>query len=239
MSPSFRLLSTRRQFLNRVGLFGMASALPIGRWACNFARPVLASTESTPGASPVIRNRAPLAPSAFYLLPLGSVRPAGWLKDQLRIQANGLSGHLDETWADVGPNSGWLGGSGESWERGPYFLDGLVPLAYLLDDAILKAKAQRYVDWTLEHQAASGMIGPASNDDWWPRIVMLKTLTQYHDATGDTRVIPVMEKYFAYQLSALPSRRNVTSVKRPVANSAFSDWSMRSLSNASPGCTSR
>jgi hypothetical protein len=206
VSPSSRLLCTRRNFLSRFSLFGMASTLPVGRWSNTFGRPVLASSQSTSGASPVIRNRAPLASSAFYLLPLGSVRPAGWLANQLRIQANGLSGHLDETWADVGPNSGWLGGSGESWERGPYFLDGLVPLAYLLDDATLKVKAQRYIDWTLDHQAASGMIGPASNDDWWPRIVMLKALTQYHDATGDARVIPVMEKYFAYQLSELPRR---------------------------------
>ena len=153
-----------------------------------------------------MKNRTPLAPSAFYFLPLGSIRPAGWLKDQLRIQANGLSGHLDETWADVGPNSGWLGGTGESWERGPYFLDGLVPLAYLLDDPRLKAKAQRYIDWTLDHQASSGMIGPASNDDWWPRIVMLKVLTQYQELTGDPRVLPVMDKYFRYQLGELPRR---------------------------------
>jgi len=154
----------------------------------------------------VVRNRAPLASNAFYFLPLGSIRPGGWLKDQLQVQANGLSGHLDETWVDVGPNSGWLGGTGESWERGPYFLDGLVPLAYLLDDAHLKAKAQRYVEWTLDHQAASGMIGPSSNDDWWPRIVMLKALTQYHELTGDPRVIPVMDKYFQHQLAELPRR---------------------------------
>ena len=93
------------------------------------------------------------------MLPLGSIRPAGWLRAQLQTQANGLSGHLDETWADVGPNSGWLGGSGESWERGPYFLDGLLPLGWLLDDARLKAKAQHFVEWTLTHQAANGMIG--------------------------------------------------------------------------------
>jgi uncharacterized protein len=144
--------------------------------------------------------------NAFYPLPLGSVKPTGWLRKQLEIQANGLSGHLDETWADVGQNSGWLGGTGESWERGPYYLDGLVPLAYLLDDARLKAKAQKYIDWTLNNQAASGMIGPKSNDDWWPRIVMLKALTQYQEATGDARVIPMMQKYFALQLAELPTR---------------------------------
>jgi hypothetical protein len=154
----------------------------------------------------VVKNAAPLAPNAFYLLPLGSIRPTGWLRDQLRIQADGLSGHLDETWADVGSNSGWLGGTGESWERGPYFLDGLVPLAWLLDDQRLKNKAQAFVDWTLTHQAADGMIGPASNNDWWPRMVMLKALAQYQEVTGDPRVIPVFTRYFHYQLGELPSR---------------------------------
>ena len=156
--------------------------------------------------SGVVKNRAPLAPNAFYTLPLGSVKPTGWLQRQLAIQAAGLSGHLDETWADVGPNSGWLGGTGESWERGPYFVDGLLPLAYLLDDDLLKAKAQTYIEWTLTHQAPSGMIGPASNDDWWPRMVMLKVLAQYQEATGDQRVIPLLSRYFAYQLNTLPSR---------------------------------
>jgi hypothetical protein len=205
--PSSRkALSTRRNFLKKVGLFSAASSLPIGRFLFSSGIPVLASPQIPPGAASTFRNRSPLAPSAFHFLPLGSIRAAGWLQDQLRIQANGLSGHLDETWADVGPNSGWLGGTGESWERGPYYLDGLVPLAFLLDEPTLKAKAKRYIDWTLDHQAPSGMIGPASNDDWWPRIVMLKALTQYQEFTGDSRVIPVMDKYFKYQLSKLPSR---------------------------------
>ena len=154
----------------------------------------------------VAKNRAPLAPNAFYPLPLGSILPRGWLQRQLKIQAAGLSGHLDETWPDVGPNSGWLGGTGESWERGPYYLDGLVPLAYLLQDSDLKQKAQRFIEWTLTHQSADGMIGPKSNDDWWPRIVMLKVLTQYFEVTNDPRVITVLERYFAHQLQELPRR---------------------------------
>jgi hypothetical protein len=153
-----------------------------------------------------VKNRAPLFPSAFYPLTLGQVRPSGWLRRQLEIQAKGLTGHLDETWPDVGPSSGWLGGTGESWERGPYYLDGLIPLAWLLDDARLKAKAQKYIDWILTHQAPSGMIGPASNDDWWPRIVALKALTQYGEVTGDPRVVPLMDRYFRYQLAELPRR---------------------------------
>jgi hypothetical protein len=125
---------------------------------------------------------------------------------QLQTQATGLGGHLDEIWPDVGPDSGWLGGSGESWERGPYFVDGLIPLAYQLDDERLKAKAQKFIEWTLTHQAPDGMIGPASNDDWWPRMVILKALIQYQEATGDPRVIPLLERYFDYQLKTLTSR---------------------------------
>ena len=206
MALSMKTLSTRRHFLNRLGLLSLVSSIPIGRFLSASVTTVHAAEKTSSATTPVVRNRAPLAPSQFYFLPQGSVRPAGWLKRQLRIQADGLSGHLDETWADVGPDSGWLGGKGESWERGPYFLDGLVPLAYLLDDAHLKAKAQRYIDWTLDHQAPSGMIGPASNDDWWPRIVVLKALTQYQEFTGDTRVIPVMDRYLRYQLQELPQR---------------------------------
>ncbi|HTW81969.1 MAG TPA: beta-L-arabinofuranosidase domain-containing protein [Terracidiphilus sp.] len=206
MAPFGKSLTTRRHFLNRLGLFSLASSAPIGSLLSSTTTRAHASESAPSGAIQQFKNRAPLAPSAFYFLPQGSIRPTGWLKDQLRIQADGLSGHLDETWADAGPNSGWLGGTGESWERGPYFLDGLVPLAYLLDDPALKVKARRFIDWTLDHQAPDGMIGPASNDDWWPRIVMLKALTQYQEFTGDERVIPVMEKYLQFQLGELPKR---------------------------------
>ena len=162
--------------------------------------------DPAPAAARVVRNRMPLKPGALALLPLGSIRPEGWLRRQLDIQARGLTGRLDEFWPDVGPTSGWLGGAGESWERGPYYLDGLVPLAYLLEDAALIAKAQRYVEWTLTTQADTGWLGPTSNTDWWPNMVMLKVLTQYQEATGDPRVVPALTRYFGHHAARAAER---------------------------------
>ncbi len=161
---------------------------------------------ASPPVSNAVSNRPPLQSNAFNSLPLGAVKPRGWLAKQLRVQADGLGGHLDEFWPDVGSNSGWLGGTGESWERGPYFLDGLVPLAYLTADPRLLEKVNRWMSWTLDHQRADGAIGPPKNTDWWPNMVMLKALTQFQEATGDPRVIPLMQKYFAYHLKYADER---------------------------------
>jgi hypothetical protein len=143
---------------------------------------------------------------AFRALPLGSIEPRGWLRDQLRLQADGFTGLLPEHWPDVGENSAWLGGSGEDWERGPYYCDGLIPLAHLLRDERLLARASRWVEWTLASQRPDGFFGPATNPDWWPRMVMLKVLIQHAEATGDERVPPFLERYFAHQLRELPGR---------------------------------
>ena len=151
------------------------------------------------------KNREPLYPSAFQALPLGAIKPKGWLKDQLVVQANGLTGHLDEFWEDVGPNSGWLGGSGESWERGPYYLDGLLPLAYLLDDERLINKVKPWIEWTLNSVRPNGFFGPR-NPDWWARMVMLKVLMMYYEVSDDERVLSLMSNYFRYQSGALEAR---------------------------------
>lgn len=189
---------SRRSFLQGMALAGAMSAMTF--------RPLAAAAMSSGARRAPLFPQVPLMRQPFALLPAGSIRPAGWLLRQLDIQAAGLSGHLDEFWPIVGPDSGWSGGKGESWEDGPYFLDGLVPLAWQLDSPQLKAKAMRFIDWTLEHPWDNGMFGPRSNDDWWPRMVMLKVLTQYQELTGDSRVIPLMTRYFHYQLQAMPTR---------------------------------
>ena len=142
-------------------------------------------------------NPEPLRPNAYIRLPLGSVKPAGWLKTQLEAEASGLTGNLDDFWPDL-LNSSWKGGDGEAWERGPYYLDGLVPLAYLLDDARLKEKVKTWIEPILASSRDSGWYGPAGNKDRWPLAVANKALMQYYEATGDKRAFDVLINYFRY-----------------------------------------
>ena len=150
-----------------------------------------------------------LAPLMFTPLPPGIIRPRGWLYRQLRLQADGLSGHLDQFWPDVA-NSAWIGGSAEGWERGPYWLDGMVPLAYALDDAVLIARVTRWVDHILERQRNDGWLGPVHDTsdtrrkpfDPWPVFVLFKALSQFYEATGDQRVLPAMVR-FLHRLDVL------------------------------------
>lgn len=138
---------------------------------------------------------------AMRALPLGSIRPRGWLHAQLRLQVEGMAGHLDEHWPSI-RDSAWLGGDADGWERGPYWLDGVVPLAHLTQDAVLLAKISRWIDELLARQSPDGWMGPDHGDldgdadvvgrDVWPRAVLLKVLLQQHDATGDERLVPAM-----------------------------------------------
>lgn len=156
-----------------------------------------------PGNTNYRNNPEPLRTNAYIKLPLGTVKPAGWLKSQLEAQASGLSGHIDEFWPDL-VNSSWHGGEGEAWERGPYFLDGLVPLAYLLDHDRLKEKVSKWIQPIIASSSDSGWYGPAKNKDRWPLAVANKVLMQYYEATGDTNALNVLVKYFRYLHSNPP-----------------------------------
>ncbi len=162
------------------------------------------------------------APDKYREVPLGAIQPKGWLLHQLQIMKSGTTGHLDEVYEKIKNDNGWLGGKGDGWEETPYWLDGAVPLAYLLNDGQLKNKVLKYINWTLNNQRPSGYFGPitkweretgkkvtpadcSEGEDWWPKMVMLKVMQQYFNATGDMRVIRFMSAYFRYQQQSLRS----------------------------------
>ena len=120
------------------------------------------------------------------------IKPQGWLKRQLELQLAGLSGNLDKIWPDV-RDSMWIGGTREGWERVPYWLDGFIPLAYLLEDADAIARAKTYVDAILERQAEDGWICPCQPEerakyDTWAVQLIAKVLTVYYDCSRDERI---------------------------------------------------
>ncbi len=120
------------------------------------------------------------------------LKPTGWLRRQLQLQAEGLSGNLDKIWPDV-RDSAWIGGEREGWERVPYWLDGFIPLAYLLEDGDMIARAKKYIDAILARQQPDGWICPCAPEersayDTWAVQLITKVLTVYYSCSKDERI---------------------------------------------------
>ena len=126
------------------------------------------------------------------------IKPEGWLKRQLQIQTEGLSGNLHKVWKDV-RDSAWIGGTEEGWERVPYWLDGFIPLAYLLEDEALIADAKKYIDAIIASQEEDGWICPCKPEermsyDTWAVQLITKVLTVYYECAKDERIPDVIYK---------------------------------------------
>lgn len=132
----------------------------------------------------------------YSYISCSKIKPQGWLWRQLRLQADGLSGNLDKIWPDV-RDSKWIGGDRDGWERVPYWLDGFIPLAWLLDDDDLKARAKKYIDAIIAGQNEDGWICPCPPEqrggyDVWAAFLILKVLVEWHECTGDERIEDVV-----------------------------------------------
>lgn len=139
------------------------------------------------------------------------LKPAGWLRRQLEIQAEGLSGNLDKIWRDV-RDSKWIGGDAEGWERVPYWLDGFIPLAYLLENDDMIARAKKYIDAILAQQKPDGWICPCEaleipRYDTWAVQLITKVLVVYYECSGDERIPDVLYRVMKnyYELFAAGS----------------------------------
>lgn len=160
-------------------------------------------------------NRMPLAPSPLVTLPVGAVRPHGWLRKQLELQAAGFHGHLTEISAFLKKeDNAWLSPTGEGshgWEEVPYWLKGFGDCAYLLNNEDQIREARIWLEGVFASQRADGYFGPrpglkstvestSGNYDLWPNMVMLCCLQSYYEYTGDARVLDLMRRYFRWEL---------------------------------------
>ncbi|HZR17118.1 MAG TPA: beta-L-arabinofuranosidase domain-containing protein [Verrucomicrobiae bacterium] len=154
-------------------------------------------------------NREPLEPSPLVKLPIGSIRPGGWLRHQLELERDGMTGHLEEIskWCKFEGNA-WaspdgLGHSG--WEELPYWLKGYADLGYVLQDEQVIQHARRWIDAVLASQETDGWFGPRSlktglegKPDLWPHMVLCNVLQSFYEYSGDPRVVPFLTRYFRW-----------------------------------------
>ncbi len=162
-------------------------------------------------------NRDPLIASPLVRLPVGAVRPDGWLLKQLQLQSDGFHGHLGEisTFLKKDGNA-WLdkGGQGRNgWEEVPYWLKGFGDTAYLLNKEEQIKEARVWIEGAIASQTEDGFFGPRGKGatatvgstagplDLWPNMVMLNCLESYYEYTGDKRVIDLMTRYFKWEMT--------------------------------------
>ncbi len=163
-----------------------------------------------------VGNREPLLQGPLIKLPIGSIRPAGWLRKQLELQADGFFGHLPELSRFlIKEGNPWLSLEGEGdkfWEEVPYWLKGYGDLAYVLGDPKLIDEARVWINGVMSSQREDGWFGPRANiksprvhstgkPDLWPNMPMLNALQAHYEYSGDERVLRLMTKYFEWELA--------------------------------------
>jgi hypothetical protein len=146
------------------------------------------------------------ASSVYQPLPITSVRAEGWIRELLERQRSGLTGHIEAAGYPF-DTCGWgcpeVPGSSQKWwpyEQTSYWVDGLLRLGYLLDDAELVARARRQTDYLLAHQdPVAGRLGPLHLDDeWWrwPYASFFRTFMTLHSVTGDESLVGALRRHY-------------------------------------------
>ncbi|MEO5681643.1 MAG: beta-L-arabinofuranosidase domain-containing protein [Chitinophagaceae bacterium] len=154
-------------------------------------------------------SKAPLSREFFTKLPVTAFKPGGWLKKQLELQRDGLTGHLGEisSWLAKTDNA-WLNKEGlgkVGWEELPYWLKGYANIGYMLRDKNMIKEARFWIEFVLKNQRDNGDFGPMAmpkgNRDLWTNMPMLWCLQSYYEYSNDARVLTFMTKYFKWQLT--------------------------------------
>jgi hypothetical protein len=161
-----------------------------------------------------VSNAKPLTASPLLKLPIGAIKPEGWLRRQLELETEGFSGRLMEISKFLKKEgNAWLAADGRGhspWEEPPYWLKGFGDLGYVLGDQRIIDEARVWIEAILNSRQSDGWFGPVANKtgagkdkkapDLWPNMVALNALQSYYEFTGDPRVLELMQEYFKWEL---------------------------------------
>lgn len=154
----------------------------------------------------------------------GAVRPTGWIRDVAEAQRDGYTGHMDDfdaqfrrAWREStrprGKDMAWNADPGAwSCEGGAYWFDGLVRLAYQLDDSGLKALASNRLEtvlakmsddaigfcWWLDRHDEAQVSEMKDSGNWliWVTGMFARPVGAWYEATGDARAASALGSAF-------------------------------------------
>lgn len=145
---------------------------------------------------------------AFRELPVGKVKPKGWIEAWLKRQETGLGGHPEtmEYPYDTSLFAGtipWLKEKhGEDWwpyEQSAYYVDGATRLSALIDAPRAKAISRASLAYVLQNNAP-GKLGAST---WaWPNTILGRALTAYGQTAGDPGVNKALQTSLSGETSA-------------------------------------
>ncbi len=156
-------------------------------------------------AKPVF-HRAPLMDIPFSPLPLGAIRPEGWLRAQLELQAEALidalatfrPGFFKSDFQNDSPRREAF--EGLNGARTIALLSATMPLGSLLDHKALTEASHRHIAALMLAQREDGCLPPYGEDgaDWCARAALMQLLQQTYTATADKQVLVHMLRYAKY-----------------------------------------
>jgi hypothetical protein len=167
------------------------------------------------------RDKFLMPHAVFCELQLGSVRPEGWLRDELTKQANGITGHqpdfcfpFDRRYWD----SNERGQDQESrnggifwypWEQMGYWTDGAYRCSKLIDHHRLRQQAMEPIRYTVEHPIDGWFLGPkrllalpANPTDVdpgrWPQAVFFRALAAAAEGEGSPYILDAICHHYLH-----------------------------------------
>ncbi|CAA7269913.1 unnamed protein product [Cyclocybe aegerita] len=158
-----------------------------------------------------------LAPLKYLTIPLGKIKPSGWLMDQLKVQTNGLAGHQHEFYAYVSQTD-WMGGNSyysNLEEAGSYWFNAMVPNGILVNHTAINARASEFLSYVLSHQDSTGWLGPEVNTTkpryLWGRYPFMFGAIQMleYDPSLTDQVVTALHKFVVVANSMLHAGQGV------------------------------
>lgn len=198
--------------LKRINIISTAVSAVLMNCFAAYAQTAVAVKKPSASAtnSYYVSDREPLIKQSFVKLPLTAIKPGGWLKKQLELQRDGLTGNLGEIsiWLTKTDNA-WLNKSRTGkygWEELPYWLKGYGDIAYVLHDEQMLKNTKFWINAVINNQQADGDFGPViykgdGKRDLWANMPMLWCMQSYYEYSKDPRVLTFMSKYFQWELT--------------------------------------